>query len=188
MMVMLMMVMMMMMMMIMGSTRHVWVFLEIKFRMGSSQNCPSSLCGWSVVIFAAGMRSNQKCLSFHGDSIIRCSTTDRVKGCLCWSYLVSSLYLHAITRNSLRCLFLLFVWGSATSRNRLQRRILRFSRVTVFQLYGRSDFRWLHLRYLNWKLSMLSASKFQSWVHVPVVLQLHVLDINYFCCTFHVVS
>ena len=40
--------------------------------------------------FAAGMGSDQNCLSFHGDSIIRCSTTDRVKDCLCSSYLVSS--------------------------------------------------------------------------------------------------
>ena len=45
--------------------------------MGSIQRC-------------AGMGSDQNCLSFHGDSIIRCSTTDRVKDCLCWSYLVSS--------------------------------------------------------------------------------------------------
>ena len=58
--------------------------------MGSNQNFPSFLCGWSVFIFAAGMRSKKKCPSFHGDSIIRCSTTDRVKDCLCWSYLVSS--------------------------------------------------------------------------------------------------
>ena len=115
-------------------------------------NCPSFLCGWSVSIFAAGMWSNQKCLSFHC-SIIRCSTTDRVKDCLCWSYLVSS---RPHKKQSWGVRFFSLSQAQQHQETDLQRRTLRFSRMTVFQLNGRSDFRWLPLKYWNWKLSMLS--------------------------------